>query len=85
MIRRRALSDAGKEVRCGREHGKVARFGSDLACGRGEDADCGGFAFAREYDIERKWREVRIYQTASICTNLILAYIGHLLGMLRSY
>jgi alkylation response protein AidB-like acyl-CoA dehydrogenase len=36
----------------------------------------GGLAFAREYDIERKWREVRLYQTAPISTNLILAYIG---------
>ena len=46
----------------------------------------GGFAFAKEYDIERKWREVRLYQTAPISTNLILAYIGqHVLGMPRSY
>jgi acyl-CoA dehydrogenase len=46
----------------------------------------GGFAFAREYDIERKWREIRLYQTAPISTNLILAYIGqHVLGMPRSY
>src|SRR5438067_825992 len=46
----------------------------------------GGFAFAKEYDIGRKWREVRIYQTAPISTNLILAYIGqHVLGMPRSY
>jgi acyl-CoA dehydrogenase len=36
----------------------------------------GGFAFAKEYDIERKWREARLYQTAPISTNLILAYIG---------
>ena len=43
-------------------------------------------AFAREYDIERKWREARLYQTAPISTNLILAYIGqHVLGMPRSY
>jgi len=46
----------------------------------------GGFAFAREYDIERKWREIRLYQTAPISTNLILAYIGqHILGMPRSF
>jgi len=46
----------------------------------------GGFAFAKEYDIERKWREVRLYQTAPISTNLILAYIGqHVLGMPRSF
>ncbi|MEX2521014.1 MAG: acyl-CoA dehydrogenase family protein [Paracoccaceae bacterium] len=46
----------------------------------------GGFGFASEYDIERKWREVRLYQTAPISTNLILAYVGqHVLGMPRSY
>jgi alkylation response protein AidB-like acyl-CoA dehydrogenase len=46
----------------------------------------GGFGWAREYDIERKWREGRLYQTAPISTNLILAYIGqHVLGMPRSY
>ena len=46
----------------------------------------GGFGSAKEYDIERKWREVRLYQTAPISTNLILAYIGqHALGLPRSY
>jgi acyl-CoA dehydrogenase len=46
----------------------------------------GGFAFAREYDIERKWREVRIYQTAPISTNMVLAYVAqHVLGLPRSY
>jgi acyl-CoA dehydrogenase len=46
----------------------------------------GGFGYAREYDIERKWREVRLYQTAPISTNLILAFIAeHVLGLPRSY
>ncbi|MEM9100088.1 MAG: acyl-CoA dehydrogenase family protein [Pseudomonadota bacterium] len=46
----------------------------------------GGFAFATEYGIERKWRETRLYQTAPISTNLILAYLGqHVLGLPRSY
>ena len=46
----------------------------------------GGFAYAREYDIERKWRETRIFQIAPISTNLILSYLGqHVLGMPRSY
>jgi acyl-CoA dehydrogenase len=46
----------------------------------------GGFGFAREYGIERKWRETRLYQTAPISTNLILAYVGqHVLGLPRSY
>ena len=42
--------------------------------------------FAEEYDIERKFRETRLYQTAPISTNLILSYIGqHVLGMPRSF
>ena len=46
----------------------------------------GGFAFAREYDIERKWREARLYLTAPISTNLVLAYLGqHVLGLPKSY
>lgn len=46
----------------------------------------GGFGYASEYGIERKWRECRIYQTAPISTNLVLAYVGqHVLGLPRSY
>jgi acyl-CoA dehydrogenase len=46
----------------------------------------GGFGFAAEYDIERKFRETRLYQGAPISTNLILSYIGeHVLGMPKSY
>ncbi len=46
----------------------------------------GGFGFAEEYDVERKYREARLYQVAPISTNLILSYVGeHVLGMPRSY
>ena len=46
----------------------------------------GGFGFAEEYDIERKYREARLYQVAPISTNLILSYLAeHVLGMPRSY
>jgi len=46
----------------------------------------GGFGFAEEYDIERKFREARLYQVAPISTNMILSYIAeHVLGMPRSY
>jgi acyl-CoA dehydrogenase len=46
----------------------------------------GGFGFAQEYDIERKFRETRLYQVAPIANNLVLAYLGHhVLGMPRSY
>ena len=46
----------------------------------------GGFGFAREYDVERKWRETRLFQIAPISTNLVLSYIAeHMLGMPRSF
>ncbi|HEV2603253.1 MAG TPA: acyl-CoA dehydrogenase family protein [Microvirga sp.] len=46
----------------------------------------GGYGFAEEYDIERKFRETRLYQVAPISTNLILAYLAeHVLGLPRSY
>jgi acyl-CoA dehydrogenase len=46
----------------------------------------GGFGFAAEYDVERKFRETRLYQVAPISTNLILSYIGeHVLGMPRTF
>ena len=46
----------------------------------------GGFGFAREYDVERKFRETRLYRVAPISQNLVLAYLGHhVLGMPRSY
>ena len=46
----------------------------------------GGFGFAEEYDIERKFRETRLYQVAPISTNLILSYLAeHVLKLPRSY
>ena len=46
----------------------------------------GGFGFACEYDVERKFRETKLYQVAPISTNLILSYVSeHVLGLPRSY
>jgi acyl-CoA dehydrogenase len=46
----------------------------------------GGYGFACEYDIERKFRETRLYQVAPISTNLILSYVAeHVLGLPRSF
>jgi alkylation response protein AidB-like acyl-CoA dehydrogenase len=46
----------------------------------------GGFGFAEEYDVERKFRETRLYRTAPISTNMILSYLAeHVLGLPRSY
>ena len=88
MIARRAaaLFQAGKA--CGPD-ANMAKLLASEATWHGAEAAMqthGGFGFAQEYDIERKWREARIYQTAPISTNLILAYIGqHVLGLPRSY
>ena len=46
----------------------------------------GGYGFAREYDVERKFRETRLLQVAPISNNLVLAFVGqHVLGMPRSF
>jgi acyl-CoA dehydrogenase len=46
----------------------------------------GGFSFAKEYELERKWRETRLYQIAPISTNMILSFIAqHVLGLERSF
>jgi len=81
-----ALFDAGED--CGEAANTAKLLASEAAWHAAEACfqTYGGFAFAREYDIERKWRECRLMQTAPISTNLILAYIGqHVLGMPRSY
>ena len=87
MVRKAtALFDAGKP--CGGEANMARMLASEAAwnCGEACMSTHGGFAFAREYDIERKWRETRLARTAPISTNLILSYIGqHILGMPRSY
>jgi acyl-CoA dehydrogenase len=88
MMARRAaaLFDAGQP--CGSD-ANLAKLLASEACWRAAEAAVqtfGGFAFAREYDIERKWREARIYQVAPVSTNLILAHVAqHVLGMERSY
>jgi acyl-CoA dehydrogenase len=80
------LFDAGKD--CGAEANMAKLLAADASW---EAANAclqthGGFGFAAEYDIERKFRETRLYQVAPISTNLILSYVGeHVLGMPRSY
>ena len=81
-----ALFDAG--LKCGAEANMAKLLASEAAWHAGDTCfqTFGGFAFAREYDIERKWRETRLFQTAPISTNMILAYIAqHVLDMPRSY
>lgn len=81
-----ALFDAGKP--CGAQANMAKMLAADASW---EAANVclqthGGFGFAAEYDIERKFRETRLYQVAPISTNLILAYLAeHVLGLPRSY
>lgn len=80
------LFDAGE--RCGKEANLAKLLAADASW---QAADVclqthGGFGFAEEYDVERKFRETRLYQVAPVSTNLILAYLGeHVLGLPRSY
>jgi acyl-CoA dehydrogenase len=81
-----ALFDAGRD--CGPEANMGKMLAADAAWHAAEACmqTFGGFAYAREYGIERKWRETRLYQTAPISTNMVLAYVAqHVLGMPRSY
>ncbi|MYJ72254.1 MAG: acyl-CoA dehydrogenase [Rhodospirillaceae bacterium] len=87
MVQKAAcLFDAGEKP--GAEANMAKMLAADAAW---EAADMcmqahGGFAFAEEYDIERKFRETRLYRTAPISTNLILSYIAeHVLGLPRSF
>ena len=88
LMRTRAaeLFDAGEP--CGAEANMAKLLAADASW---EAANVtmqtyGGFGFAQEYDVERKFRETRLYQTAPISTNLILSFIGqHVLAMPRSF
>jgi alkylation response protein AidB-like acyl-CoA dehydrogenase len=78
--------DAG--LPCGEEAnmGKMLAAEASWAAGEACVNTHGGFGFAEEYDIERKFRETRLYQVAPISTNLILSYVAeHVLGLPRSY
>ena len=81
-----ALFDGGEA--CG-EDANIAKLLASEASWHAAEACLqthGGFGFAREYNVERKWRETRLYQVAPVSSNLILAYLGqHVLGMPRSY
>jgi alkylation response protein AidB-like acyl-CoA dehydrogenase len=78
--------DAG--MPCGEEANMAKMLAAEASWAAGEACvqTHGGFGFAEEYDIERKFRETRLYQVAPISTNLILSYVAeHVLGLPRSY
>jgi alkylation response protein AidB-like acyl-CoA dehydrogenase len=81
-----ALFESGKD--CGAEANMAKLLAAEASWAAAEACvqTHGGFGFAEEYDVERKFRETRLYQVAPISTNLILSYIAeHVLGMPRSY
>ena len=86
MRKAAALFEAGEP--CGPEANMAKHLCAEASWKAGDVCmqTYGGFAFAEEYDIERKFREARLYRTAPISTNLVLAYLAeHVLGLPRSY
>jgi alkylation response protein AidB-like acyl-CoA dehydrogenase len=81
-----ALFDAGEP--CGPEANMAKYLAAEAAWDAANACiDChGGYGYAEEFDIERKFREARLYKTAPVNNNLVMAYVGqHVLGMPRSY
>ena len=88
LMRMRAaeLFDAGRP--CGAEANMAKLLAADASWEAANVAlqTHGGFGFAEDYDVERKFRETRLYQVAPISTNLILSYVAeHVLGLPRSF
>src|SRR6266581_4896634 len=88
LMRNRAAALFDQGQACGPEANMAKYLAAEAAWDAGNaciDAH-GGYGFAEEYDVERKFREARLYKTAPINNNLVMAYIGeHVLGMPRSY
>jgi len=81
-----ALFDAGEK--CGAEANMAKMLAADASKEAGDVCiqTHGGYGFAEEYDVERKFRETRLYQVAPVSTNLILSYVAtHVLGMPKSF
>jgi alkylation response protein AidB-like acyl-CoA dehydrogenase len=81
-----ALYEAGRE--CGAEANMAKLLAADASWAAADACvqTHGGFGFAEDFDVERKFRETRLYQVAPISTNLILSYLAeHVLGLPRSY
>lgn len=88
LLLRKAAALFAAGLPCGDETNMAKLLSSEAAWHAAEACmqTHGGFGYAREYDVERKWRETRLLQIAPVSTNLILAYIGeHILRLPRSY
>lgn len=81
-----ALYEAGQNPGAEANMAKMLAADASFEAANAAIQTFGGFGFAEEYDVERKFRETRLYQVAPISTNLILSYIAeHVLGLPRSY
>ena len=88
LVLRRAAARFAAGLPCGDDANMGKLLASEAAWHAAEAClqSHGGFGYAREYDVERKWRETRLFQIAPISTNLVLSYIAeHMLGMPRSF
>ena len=88
LMRYRAAELFDSEQPCGAEANMAKLLAADASWEAANAAvqTHGGYGFATEYDIERKFRETRLYQVAPISSNLILSFVGeHVLGLPRSY
>ena len=88
LVLRRAAARFSAGLACGDDANMGKLLASEAAWHAAEAClqSHGGFGYAREYDVERKWRETRLFQIAPISTNLVLSYIAeHMLGMPRSF
>ncbi len=88
LVRYKAAWLFEQDLPCGAEANMAKLLGSEASWQAANACldTHGGFGFAEEYDVERKFRETRLYSVAPVSNNLILAYIGqHVLGMPRSY
>jgi len=88
LVLRRAAALFAANLPCG-DDANMGKLLASEASWRAAEACIqthGGFGFAREYDVERKWRETRLFQIAPISTNLVLSYIAeHILDLPRTY
>jgi acyl-CoA dehydrogenase len=88
LMRIKAAELFDRQAPCGAEANMAKLLAADASWEAANVAvqTHGGFGFAEDYDVERKFRETRLYQVAPISTNLILAYVAeHVLGLPRSY
>ena len=88
LVLRRAAARFAAGLPCGDDANMGKLLASEASWHAAEAClqNHGGFGYAREYDVERKWRETRLFQIAPISTNLVLSYIAeHMLGMPRSF